>query len=125
VITVLKKNNLNGKVPVTGQDASAEALQAILRGDQYMTVFKPIKQEAEATAQLAAALAKGDKAAADKLATGSAQDPTGKRTGKSVLLTPILITKDNVKEVVDAGQVSAAELCVSDVAPACAQFAIQ
>ena len=125
VITVLKKNNLNGKVPVTGQDASAEALQAILRGDQYMTVFKPIAQEAESTAQLAAALARGDRAAADNLATGSVQDPTGNRAVKSVLLTPILITKENVKEVVDAGQVSAADICVADTAAACSQLGIQ
>ena len=51
VITVLKKNGLNGKVPVTGQDATADGLKAILTGDQYMTVFKPIKLEAEATAE--------------------------------------------------------------------------
>jgi D-xylose transport system substrate-binding protein len=124
VITVLKKNGLNGKVPVTGQDASAEALQAILRGDQYMTVFKPIAQEAEATASLAAALAKGDTAAADALATGSVQDPEGNRAVKSVLLTPVLITKDNVKVVVDSGQVTAQEICVPDVAAACTQLGI-
>ncbi len=51
VITVLKKYGLNGKVPVTGQDATADGLKAILSGDQYMTVFKPIKQEAEADRQ--------------------------------------------------------------------------
>ena len=124
VITVLKKNGLNGKVPVTGQDATAEGLQAILRGDQYMTVFKPIKQEADATAKLAAALAKGDKAAADALATGVANDPTGNRDVKSVLLTPILITKDNVKQVVDAGYVQASEICAADLAAICTQLGI-
>ena len=55
VITVLTKYGLNGQVPVTGQDATADGLQAILRGDQYMTVYKPIKQEADAAAKLAAA----------------------------------------------------------------------
>ena len=44
IITVLQKNGLNGKVPVTGQDATPDGLQAILRGDQYMTVYKPIKR---------------------------------------------------------------------------------
>ncbi len=62
-----------------------------------MTVYKPIKQEAEATAKLAAALAKGDTAAADALATDTEKDPTGNRDVKSVLLEPQLITKDNVK----------------------------
>ena len=51
-----------------------------------MTVYKPIKQEADATAKLAAALAKGDTAAADALATATEKDPTGNRDVKSVLL---------------------------------------
>ncbi len=38
VIKVLKKHGLNGKVPVTGQDASIEGLQALLTGDQCMNV---------------------------------------------------------------------------------------
>ena len=74
VITVLKKVGLNGKVPVTGQDATPDGLQAVLRGDQYMTVFKPIKEEAEAAAKLAGLLAKGDTAGADKLASGVTKD---------------------------------------------------
>jgi D-xylose transport system substrate-binding protein len=117
VITVLKKNGL--KVPVTGQDATAAGLQAVLRGDQYMTVFKPIKQEAEGAAKLAAALAKGDTAAADAIATQTEKDPTGNRDVKSVLLTPQTITKDNVKLVVDQKYVTAAELCTGDVAALC------
>src|SRR5690606_20834510 len=52
-IAVLKKNKLNGKVPVTGQDATVQGLQNILAGDQCMTVYKAIKQEAEAAAELA------------------------------------------------------------------------
>ena len=125
IITVLQKNGLNGKVPVTGQDATPDGLQAILRGDQYMTVYKPIKQEADATAQLAAALAKGDKAAADALATASSDDTKGNRKVPSVLLTPQLITKDNVKTVIDEGQVKASEVCVAATQSACGSLGIQ
>ena len=114
IITVLTKYGLNGQVPVTGQDATADGLQAILRGDQYMTVYKPIKQEADATAKLVAALAKGDTGAANALATGSVNDPKGNRQVKSVLLTPQSITKQNVKTVIDEGQVKASEVCVGD-----------
>ncbi|MGV9678897.1 sugar ABC transporter substrate-binding protein [Nocardia sp. NPDC003482] len=123
IITVLKKNGLNGKVPVTGQDATVEGLKAVLRGDQYMTVFKPIKDEAEAAAKLVAALAKGDKAT-DGLATASSTDPKGNRTVKSVLLDPHSITRTEVKQVVDLGYVKASELCGGDVAPLCAQQGI-
>ncbi|WP_158882998.1 sugar ABC transporter substrate-binding protein [Amycolatopsis anabasis] len=124
VITVLKKNGLGGKVPVTGQDATADGLKNILRGDQYMTVFKPIKQEAEAAANLAAALAKGDKAGADALAKGVSKDPKGNRDVKSVLLEPQLTTKENVKTVVDEGYVKAAEICAGDLRAVCTQLGI-
>ncbi|MFD9889182.1 sugar ABC transporter substrate-binding protein [Amycolatopsis sp. NPDC059027] len=124
VITVLKKVGLNGKVPVTGQDATADGLRAILRGDQYMTVFKPVKEEAEATAKLVTALAKGDKAAADAIATGKSNDPKGNRQVKSVLLQPKLTTKDGVKDVIAQGYVKASEVCAGDLAAACAQLGI-
>ncbi|GAB1514164.1 sugar ABC transporter substrate-binding protein [Actinophytocola sp. KF-1] len=124
VITVLKKYKLNGKVPVTGQDATADGLKAILAGDQYMTVFKPIKQEAEATAKLAAALAKGDKAAADKIATDESDDPTGKRKVKSVLLEPFMITKADIKRVIDEGYVKAEEVCTGELQAACSEVGI-
>ena len=125
IITVLTKYGLNGKVPVTGQDATADGLQAILRGDQYMTVFKPIEQEASSAAKLAAALAKGDTAAADAVATQTVDDPKGNRQVKSVLLTPQLITKDNVKVVTDAGYVKASEICVAETQAACDQLGIK
>jgi len=124
IITVLQKNGLNGKVPVTGQDATADGLQAILRGDQYITVYKPIKQEADATAKLTAALAKGDTGGANALATGSVNDPKGNRQVKSVLLTPQSITKQNVKTVIDEGQVKASEVCVQALADTCKQLGI-
>ena len=46
VISVLARNNVAGQVPVTGQDATTEGLQHILAGQQCMTVYKPIQQEA-------------------------------------------------------------------------------
>jgi D-xylose transport system substrate-binding protein len=124
VITVLQKYGLAGKVPVTGQDASAAGLQAILAGDQYSTVFKPIKLEAQASAELAADLIKGDTAAAAKLANQTTNDTTGKRNVASVLETPISITKATVKEVVDQGYVKASDICTGAAAPVCTQLGI-
>ena len=124
VITVLKKNNLNGKVPVTGQDATAAGLQAILRGDQYMTVFKPIDQEANAAAKLAAALIKNSTADADKVATETVTDPKTNRQVKSLLLDPQAITIDTVKNVIAAGAVAKSDVCTGDVLPLCTQHGI-
>jgi D-xylose transport system substrate-binding protein len=124
VITVLRKNGLNGKVPVTGQDATADGLKAILTGDQYMTVFKPIKLEAEATAKLAAALAKNDKGAADAIATQSIRDDKGNRDVKSVLSEPKLITKNEVKTVISEGYIKATDVCAAALASVCTQLGI-
>jgi D-xylose transport system substrate-binding protein len=114
-ISVLKKQKLNGKVPVTGQDATVQGLQNILAGDQCMTVYKAIKQEADATAKLAISLASGQKGETN----GTTNDPEGKRDVPSVLLQPKAIYKDNVKDVVTDGFVSKAELCTAAFAAKC------
>jgi len=124
VITVLRKNGLNGKVPVTGQDATPDGLKAIVAGDQYMTVFKAIKKEAEATAKLAAKLAKNDKAGADAIATGTTKDSKSGRDVKSVLAEPQLITAKEVKLVVSEGYVKASEICTPELAAKCAELGI-
>ena len=67
-----------------------------------MTVYKPIQQEADALATLAVALVKGEQPQVD----GKAQDPEGNREVPAVLLEPIPIFKDNVKQVVDDGFVT-------------------
>src|SRR5689334_3623982 len=113
VVSVLKRNGQNGKVPVTGQDATDEGLQRVLTGDQCMTVYKAIKKEADAAAKLAIALAKGDKAGADAQATGSVDDTETKKKVAAVLLNPQAIFKDNVKDVVADGFTTADKVCTS------------
>ena len=115
VISVLKKNNLNGKVPVTGQDATAQGLQNILAGDQCMTVYKAVKQEASAAADLAISLAKGVK----KDTGQTIRDPQGNRDVPAVLLQPKAIYKNNIKDVVDDGYVTKGELCTGAYAAMC------
>ena len=58
-ISALKQRKLP-QVPVTGQDATLQGLQNIVNGDQCMTVYKATKKEADAAAELAIALAKGE-----------------------------------------------------------------
>ncbi|MCX6407939.1 MAG: substrate-binding domain-containing protein [Propionibacteriales bacterium] len=120
VISILQKNGQEGKVPVTGQDATVEGLQNILKGDQCMSVYKSATQEAGALAKAAIALAKGDKAETN----GTTEDSEGKREVPSILLTPQSITKDNVKDVVDDGGVSKDDLCANDFAKLCADAGI-
>jgi len=95
-IAILKKNSANGEVPVTGQDATVQGLQNILDGDQCMTVYKAVKQEADAAAKLAVGLAKGEQ----QTAPDTIKDPQSGRDVPSVLLQPVAITIDNINDVV-------------------------
>ena len=87
-------------------------------------MFKPIQLEANASAQLALALVKGDTAGADAIASQSSNDPTGNRTVKSVLLPPEAITKANVKDVITQGYVKASDVCTGAAAAACTSLGI-
>ena len=105
-VAVLKKNKLNGKVCVSGQDATVDGLRAILMGDLSNTVYKAIKAEANAAASLAVALLQGKPATAAK-----AKVNNGTIDVPSVLLVPIGITKANVKVVVADGFQKRADVC--------------
>jgi len=120
VIQILERNNAAG-IPVTGQDATVEGLQNILAGNQCMTVYKSIREEANALAELAVALINGEEGETN----GEAEDPEGDRTVPSVLLEPISIFRDNVKDVVDDGFVTAADLCTGEFAAACTEAGIK
>lgn len=119
-ISVLKKNKLNGRVPVTGQDADVQGLQNILAGDQCMTVYKAIKQEADAAAGLAIALARGERKDTGQVV----KDPGNGREVPSVLLTPKAIYKENVKDVVADGFVPKDALCTGEYTKLCADAGI-
>jgi D-xylose transport system substrate-binding protein len=93
-IQALREHNLAGKVRVSGQDADLAAVICIAQGTQSMTVYKPIKNEAVTAAEEAVLLAKGEKTHAD----GSISN--GKINVPSILLKPVLVTKDNIKSTV-------------------------
>jgi len=115
VISILKKNNLAGQVPVTGQDATVQGLQNILDGTQCMTVYKAVKKEADATARLAVSLAKGQSGTVNS----TVKDPKSGKDVKADLETPVAIYKDNVKDVVADGYVTKDQLCTGAYAAKC------
>ncbi len=104
-IAVLQRNNL--KVPVTGQDATVDGLRNILTGDQCMTVYKPVKAEADAAAAAAIALASGQEPAT----TGTVKDIASGRDVPAVLVAPVAITIDNISVPIDDELVSADDVC--------------
>ncbi|MGH2907001.1 MAG: ABC transporter substrate-binding protein [Solirubrobacterales bacterium] len=109
--------------PTTGQDAELAAIQRILAGEQYMTIYKAIVPEAGAAAQIAVALVKGE--TPDKsLVTGTTNN--GTKDVDSVIFDPVVVTKDNVNDtIVKDGYWTAAQICTSAYAADCKAAGIQ
>jgi len=85
---------LVGKVLVTGQDASLDAVQRIVQGSQTMTIYKPIQPLAFAAVDSAIKLARGEKVdAKDKINNGKIDVP-------AMLFEPVVVDKDNIMQTV-------------------------
>jgi D-xylose transport system substrate-binding protein len=125
IIARMKANGTAGQIPVTGQDASVEGLQNVLRGYQCGTVYKNTQLEAKAASDLAIALIQGDKDKADAMVTGTVKDTETGEDVPSVLATPVWITADKVKDVIADGNATAADICKGDVAKACTKYGVQ
>ena len=114
VVAALRAQHLDGKVLVTGQDATVAGIQNILVGEQSMTIYKPIRKLAEAAAKMTDAYLKGGKPATNTtMKNGKIDVPT-------VLLPVVTVTKDNIKSTVIAdGFVTKEQLCNGIPASAC------
>ncbi len=119
-ISILEGNGLAGKVPVTGQDATATGLQNILAGTQCMTIYKSATLEAGALADAAIALASGEEPAT----TGTVVDPETGEEVPSVLLDPQAITKETVGDVIADGGQKYEDVCTGDFKSFCTKAGI-
>jgi D-xylose transport system substrate-binding protein len=119
VINALKNAGI-GPIPVSGQDATAIGMQNLLAGTQGMSVYKPIKAEAEAAAAAAIALLNGQSL---DTVTGNWELTTinnGQNDLPFIALTPIGVTKDNIADTVIAdGFRSWDEICVGEFEALC------
>ncbi len=110
VVQALTPLQLQGKVLITGQDATVAGLQRILEGTQSMTVYKPIAKEAQATADLIKALNAGT--STSSLTNGATTATSGGANIPSVLETPISVDKSNIASTVIAdGYVTKDQVC--------------
>jgi len=109
--------------PTTGGDSEAAAIQRILTGEQYSTIYLAIKQQAETSAQLAVAAAQGKAAPSGLL---NAKVDNGSKQVNSVLLSPIAVTKDNISDtVIKDGFLTADEICTGKYKAACQEAGIE
>lgn len=115
IITALKQAGFDPLPPVTGQDAELAGVQRIVAGEQYMTVYKPYRPEADAAAEMAVALARGEEVTADT----TVDSPTTEDV-PATLITPLSVTLDNLEQtVIKDGLYEVNEICTPKYQAAC------
>ncbi|HSN91469.1 MAG TPA: substrate-binding domain-containing protein, partial [Anaeromyxobacteraceae bacterium] len=98
-IQALAAQGLAGKVPVTGQDAELAGAIRIVQGTQSMTVFKDTRLLGKKAIEMAIALAEGK-----PIDTQGKVVFNNKKDVPSVLLTPFVVTRDNLDAMlIDSG----------------------
>ncbi|MEU3529012.1 substrate-binding domain-containing protein [Streptomyces sp. NPDC038707] len=125
VIKALKAAGVTSLPPVTGQDADLDAVQRVVAGEQYMSVYKSYPDEAEAAAQMAVMRLQGKDIQFDALTQDRVDSPTAKDIPARLLQVSAL-TKKTVKDTVIAdGIYSADEICTAPYKAACATVGLK
>ena len=110
VVAALKGQGLDGKVPVTGQDADKAALNRVALGTQLVSVGKDARVLGAAAGKAAVALCAGTALASVPDAV-QFETPAKKIKMSSIFLAPEPITKANLQKAIDNGWVTKEDLC--------------
>ena len=93
----LSEHRLASTVKLVGQDADLAACQRIVEGTQLMTVYKPVEKLAKEAAEIVVKMIRGEMpTTTDTIFDGVSNIPYKK-------LTPIMVTRDNIDEVIIDG----------------------
>ena len=111
VIAALKGAGVDELPPVTGQDAEIAGIQRVIAGEQYMTVYKAIRPEAQTAAEMAVAAATGEEYDGGEAGLTEVEDGGGNMI-PSVLIDPVAVTEENIEDtVVSDGFYTIEEIC--------------
>ncbi|GGL90082.1 solute-binding protein [Streptomyces fumigatiscleroticus] len=121
IIKALKAAGVTDLPPIVGQDAELAAVQRILVGEQYMSVYKSYPKEAENAAEMAVARVQGRDIQFDSLARDKVDSPTDKDI-PTQLVPIVALTAENIKETVIAdGIYEVSDICTAKYRSACAE----
>jgi D-xylose transport system substrate-binding protein len=121
VIGQLINKHLNGKVAVSGQDATAQGLQHILDGDQCFTIYKPSTEEAGPAIQAIVDIVNGKAPTTN----GTVKDTTNGKTVPAILAKPIAITISNVALPINDGYTPKSHVCTGSYAAKCSAHGVK
>ncbi|BFO13813.1 substrate-binding domain-containing protein [Streptomyces sp. KM77-8] len=125
IVQALEAAGVTSLPPITGQDAELAAVQRILTGEQYMSVYKSYPDEAESAAEMAVAKVQGKDIQFDALTRDRVDSPTTKDI-PAQLVPVIALTKENIADTVVAdGIYDVSDICTADFKAACAEIKLK
>ncbi|MCX5255755.1 substrate-binding domain-containing protein [Streptomyces canus] len=125
VIDELKEAGATKIPPVTGQDASLAAVQRVVSGEQYMTVYKSFLLEATNAAQIAVYKVQGRGIQFDALIRDKVDSPT-QNDIPSLLVPVVALTRDNIQQTVIKDDVyTVKQICTAEYAADCAAIGLK
>ncbi|MCX4989576.1 MULTISPECIES: sugar ABC transporter substrate-binding protein [unclassified Streptomyces] len=124
-IDSLKSAGVSKVPPVTGQDSELVAVQRIIKGDQFMSVYKSYPQEASAAAEMAVAKVQGRSIEFDALTRDKVSSPTNKDIPAQ--LVPVVgLTTDNIEDTVIQDSIyTVKQICTAPYKAACAAIGLK
>ncbi len=84
---------------ITGQDAQLDAIHSILNDEMSLTIYKSVREIANASVKLAINLAKRE-----KITNATSTINNGRKDVPSILLKPVAVHKNNIRETVIADE---------------------
>ncbi len=121
VIGALKNQRLQGKVAVSGQDATAQGLQNIMAGTQCFSIYKPSVEEANPAIDAITQIVNGN----IPKTTATVTDTQTSKKVPAILATPVAITKANVAVPINDNYTPKAQVCTGSYAALCAKNGVK
>ncbi|MGA5122633.1 sugar ABC transporter substrate-binding protein [Streptomyces pseudogriseolus] len=122
IVKALRAAGVTKLPPITGQDAELSAVQRIVTGEQYMSVYKSYPEEAENAAEMAVARVQGRDIQFDALTRDRVDSPTDQDI-PAQLVPVVAITQDNLEDTVIAdGFFQVSDICTAEFKDACAEI---
>ncbi|MEW2118974.1 substrate-binding domain-containing protein [Streptomyces sp. NPDC005474] len=125
IINALEAAGVNKLPPITGQDAELAAVQRIISGEQYMSVYKSYPQEAETAAEMAVSRIQGRDIQFDALTRDKVDSPTQKDI-PAQLVSVVALTKANIKStVIEDGIYKVSDICTQKFESDCSALGLK
>ncbi|MGW6295740.1 sugar ABC transporter substrate-binding protein [Streptomyces sp. NPDC055058] len=125
IIKALQAAGVTEMPPITGQDAELAAVQRIISGEQYMSVYKSYPEEAESAAEMAVAKVQGRSIQFDALTRERVDSPTDKNI-PAQLVPVVALTQDNIEDTVIAdGIYTKSDICTAKYKAACSAIGLK